>query len=83
MTKRARFKSLRDIRLSRDLVLFVGGLAGVFHETVFSKADRPLLLGLFAAMMGLPAFLRTDESRKPPPKSDPRQDDEEKSEKSR
>lgn len=48
----------------RDSSLFLGGMAGVFYETVFTKADRPMLLLLFAAMMGLPAFLRTDESQR-------------------
>ena len=46
---------------ARDLTLFVGGLAGVIHETVFTDLERPALLILFAAMMGLPAFLRSDE----------------------
>lgn len=55
----------------RDTVLFFAGLGGVFYETVYSKADRPTLLLLFAAMMGLPAFLRTDEQRKPPPEDKP------------
>lgn len=45
----------------RDIVLFSAGLAGVFHETVIVTTERPTLLLLFAAMMGLPAFLRTDE----------------------
>lgn len=44
-------------------MLFLGGLAGVIHETVLSDAERPTLLLLFAAMMGLPAFLRADENR--------------------
>lgn len=44
-------------RITRGTVLFLGGLAGVVHETVFQEADRPTLLLLFAAMMGLPAFL--------------------------
>ena len=44
----------------RDVLLFVGGLGGVFHETVISATERPTLLILFAAMMGLPAFLRQD-----------------------
>ncbi len=48
-------------------MLFGAGIAGVFYETVFSKVDRPILLALFAAMMGLPAFLRTDERKTPPP----------------
>jgi hypothetical protein len=46
----------------RDITLFVGGLAGVIHETVFQQGvERPTLLLLFAAMMGLPAVLRADE----------------------
>lgn len=43
--------------LTRNTLLFLGGLAGVFHETVLTTAERPTLLILFAAMMGLPAFL--------------------------
>lgn len=50
--------------LVRDATLFVAGLAGVIHETVVSQAERPALLMLFAAMMGLPAFFRADEERK-------------------
>ena len=50
--------------LIRDVALFVAGLAGVIHETVFTSLERPALLVLYAAMMGLPAFLRADESRK-------------------
>lgn len=45
----------------RDILLFFGGLAGVFHETVIAVGERPTLLILFAAMMGLPAFLRQDD----------------------
>ena len=48
----------------RDVVLFFGGLGGVIHETAFTKAERPTLLILFAAMMGLPAFLRPNEVNK-------------------
>jgi len=29
---------------------------GVAHETLMERANRPTLLLLFAAMMGLPAF---------------------------
>lgn len=42
----------------RDLLLFFGGMAGAIHETLISGAERPTLLILFAAMMGLPAFLQ-------------------------
>ncbi len=61
----------RRIKLGRDAILFAAGIAGVFYETVFSKVDRPLLLAVFAAMMGLPAFLRTDERKTPPPPAPP------------
>lgn len=48
----------------RDVILFFGGLAGVGVELAYSlqggQVNESLLL-LFAAMMGLPAFLRTDE----------------------
>lgn len=45
------------------MILFFGGLAGVAHETLAHNLERPALLILFAAMMGLPAFLRSDERR--------------------
>lgn len=47
----------------RDIGLFVGGMAGVLHETLLSGAERPQLLILFAAMMGLPAFLQPNERK--------------------
>jgi hypothetical protein len=48
----------------RDAILFFAGLAGVGHETLISHAgERPTLLLLYAAMMGLPAFLRADEKK--------------------
>lgn len=42
-------------------VLFTAGLLGVAHETLVSAGERPTLLLLFAAMVGLPAFLAKDE----------------------
>ena len=47
----------------RDGILFFAGLAGVFHQTVLAPSPNEALLVLFAAMMGLPAFLRSDEGR--------------------
>ncbi len=48
----------------RDILLFTGGLAGVLHETVLRDGpERPTLLILFAAMLGLPAFLAGDRDR--------------------
>lgn len=48
----------------RDVLLFFGGMAGFAHETVIQAGERPSLLILCAAMMGLPAFLRADEQRR-------------------
>ena len=45
----------------RTGVLFTFGLAGVVYETVVVQADRPTLLILFGAMLGLPLFLKADE----------------------
>jgi hypothetical protein len=49
-------------KAARDTILFVSGLAGVAYETLSGKPPNPTLLLLFAAMMGLPAFLRKDEN---------------------
>ena len=43
----------------RSAMLFFGGLLGVVHETALQETERPTLLILFAAMMGLPAFLNS------------------------
>lgn len=50
----------------RTALLFVGGLAGVGYVTLIDQTDRPTLLILFGAMMGLPLFLRSDEKHPPP-----------------
>jgi hypothetical protein len=50
----------------RDVVLFLAGLGGAVVLTVaWLKGHDPnqSLLLLFAAMMGLPAFLRNDEKK--------------------
>jgi hypothetical protein len=52
-------------KLIRDWILFVTGLAGIIHETILTNLDRPTLLFAFMAMVGLPAFLRADEKKKP------------------
>jgi hypothetical protein len=61
-----------DGRTVRDWITFAVGTLGVIYETVIVKVDRPALLALFAAMLGLPLFLRRDEGqagKKEPPKS--------------
>ncbi len=57
MTPRLR----RKFTVTRDSVLFVFGLAGIVYETVVMQTERPTLLVLFGACIGLPAFLRKDE----------------------
>jgi hypothetical protein len=53
----------------RSVILFTFGLGGVIFETVVVQVVLhrdpydPLLI-LFAAMMGLPAFLASDEKRR-------------------
>ena len=49
------------LAITRDLVLFTSGLAGVAYETLVTGGQRPSLLVIFAAMMGLPLYLRRDE----------------------
>lgn len=49
---------------ARDATLFFAGLMGVAHETLLTSQDRPDLLILYAAMMGLPAFLEGDRRRR-------------------
>lgn len=48
---------------ARDLGLFVVGIGGVIHETVTPDDARPLLLGAFVAMLGLPFALAADRAR--------------------
>jgi hypothetical protein len=51
-----------DGRKVRDWIMFGTGILGVVYETVVVHVDRPALLALFASMLGLPLFLRRDES---------------------
>lgn len=51
----------RKAKFVRDVVLFVFGLLGIAYETIVESVDRPTLLVLFGACLGLPAFLHRDE----------------------
>ena len=55
---------MKDWLVVRDILLFLGGSAGLVHETLFQKSDRPELLVVFAAMVGLPTFLQADSRRR-------------------
>lgn len=52
---------LPPFRQVRDPALFLTGVAGILHETVVAATPRESLLLLFAACLGLPAFIRADE----------------------
>lgn len=54
----------------RDWISFASGLAGVAHETLLRDIDRPALLLVFAALMGLPFALGADRSTPPKPGPD-------------
>ena len=41
----------------RDSVLLIGGLAGIFQQTVLASEVNPVLITVFASMMGLPALI--------------------------
>lgn len=60
----------RRVRITRDGILFVAGLGGLVHEVLREGTERPTLLFMFAAMMGLPAFLQKDEKNKGKDKAD-------------
>jgi hypothetical protein len=68
---RDRFDSA-TLRKLRSIALFVVGLGGIVYEIAIDHAERPTLLILLSAMVGLPAFLKTDEKRRPdtPPDRD-------------
>jgi len=54
-------RQTHKVQIIRDIIIFGVGIAGIVYETLVEKADRPSLLILFAAMVGLPTFLRGDE----------------------
>lgn len=51
------------LRVTRNSLLFVVGLLGIAHQTLVEHIDRPALLAVFSAMMGLPLFLAKDEKK--------------------
>lgn len=49
-------------KITRDLVLFILGATGFLHELFWPGAqERPFILTLCAAAMGLPLILRAEE----------------------
>ena len=64
-----------SLRLPRDTILFLGGLIGIGNEALSRGSERPTLLILYGAMVGLPAFLRTDEAKKEKAADPPKDED--------
>lgn len=60
MTRRRR----KHLTIGRDSILFIVGLGLTVNEGLFQKTERPSLLVLYGAMMGLPAFLQADARRR-------------------
>lgn len=56
--------SKRRLQITRNTMLFIVGLLGLAHETLINDADRPTLLLIFAACLGLPAFLGESKEQK-------------------
>lgn len=55
---------VQRLKLAREVTTFVVGIAGIVWQTVIEHTDRPLLLALFATMIGVPAYLATSPRRK-------------------
>jgi hypothetical protein len=54
----------RTVRITRSLILFVAGLAGLAYEALAVSEPRPTLLVMYAGMLGLPAFIELDSTRR-------------------
>lgn len=52
---------ISDWPFLREIILFVGGVAGIAYETIGKSNPDPSLLVVFAGMMGLPIMLHKDE----------------------
>jgi hypothetical protein len=63
------------LHVARTVLLFLGGMAGIAYETVAEGTDRPTLLLLFAAMIGLPFVVRADQKSRPSEDERPRERD--------
>ena len=53
-------KVAKDIR---DIIIFLIGTVGIIHEEFFSDKDRPTLILLYGAMLGVTTWLRLDERK--------------------
>lgn len=51
------------VKVVRDFVIFVLGAYAFIYELLRAGSERPQILIMSAAMMGLPWIIRTDEKR--------------------
>ena len=51
--------------------MFLLGATGFIHELLFQPTERPWLLYLSGALMGLPVVMASDWTRRPPEPPDP------------
>lgn len=58
------------VKITRDVAIFVLGGVAFVHELVSEGAERPQILIMSAAMMGLPLIIRGDEKRQGGPHDD-------------
>ncbi len=57
--------AMKRLRITRDGIMFTAGLGLTINEAIIRVgSERPTLLIMFAAMMGLPFILRADEIRR-------------------
>lgn len=47
----------RATKRLRETIRFFAGLAGLAYEMIIEHSDRPVLLGIFAGMIGLDVLL--------------------------
>lgn len=53
---------MKHLRITRDTLLFTLGALGFLHELFYGGAvERPFILTVCAALMGLPLVLRAEE----------------------
>lgn len=51
------------VKVTRDIAIFILGGVAFVHELTSSTTERPQILIMSAAMMGLPLIIRGDEKR--------------------
>lgn len=62
MTNLTRAEIIKDYwQALRDPLLTLGGIAIAFYETLVQQVDRPYILAVAVAMMGIPWAIKADQ----------------------